>query len=83
MTKTMVNMPELLKRFHEEYSFLYDSRDRVAGYFDDVNAFDEGLESARFRNLVEDFIEYRRDFISSDREAAAFIRALNSLQIEV
>ena len=74
-----VNLPTLLEKFNQEYSFLYDTRDHVAGFSEAVEAFDESLKSEKFRELVAKFVEYRLDFISSDREAGAFMFALESL----
>jgi hypothetical protein len=72
-------MKELLNKFNQEYEFLYDHDDRVAGYDEAVDAFDEDMKNSKFKKLVQDFVEYRKDFISSDREAAAFEFACESL----
>ena len=69
-------MKKLLDDFNSEYDFLYSNSDRVAGYDEAVKAFDEFLETAEGKELVQEFVTYRRDFISSDREAAAFMFAL-------
>lgn len=73
-----VNLPKLLEKFDQEYEFLYDNYDRVAGYSEAVDAFDEFLKNPKFRELVDKFNEYRQDFIMSDREAGAFMFALES-----
>lgn len=65
------------KKFDEEYEFLYDNHDNVAGYSEAVAAFDEFLASNR--EFVSEFVKFRGDFISSDREAASFMFALDSL----
>ena len=39
-----------------------------------VNAFDDFAKS--HGNFIKEFVQYRRDFISSDREAAAFMFAM-------
>lgn len=65
------------KKFDEEYEFLYNNHDNVAGYSEAVAAFDEFL--AINREFVREFVKFRGDFISSDREAASFMFALDSL----
>ena len=78
MTKSInINIQEFLKQFNREYTFLYDNDDHVVGYEEAVSAFDEFLKSDS--NLVAEFSEYRGDYITSDREAAAFIFALEVL----
>ena len=42
-----INIHEFAKKFRQEYSFLYENRDRVAGYDEAVDAFDEYLENFR------------------------------------
>lgn len=72
-----VNIHEFIKRFNKEYSFLYDNRDNVAGYGAAVAAFDEFLPM--HKDFVGEFVNFRGDFISSDREAAAFMFALDAM----
>lgn len=75
-----VNIEKFLKKFHEEYSFLYDHRDSVAGYEEAVEAFDNALQNnENFKRFVSEFCEYRKDPITSDREAGAFMFALEAL----
>ena len=69
-------MKKLLEDFNNEYDFLYSNRDRVAGYDEAVKAFDEFLATAEGKELVQKFVTYRGDIISSDREAASFMFAL-------
>lgn len=74
-----VNINKFNERFGEEYRFLYDNGDNVAGYADAVEAFDAMVsENDSFRKFVGDFVSWRGDFISSDREAAAFMFAAES-----
>ena len=60
------------------YSMLYESD--VAGELVDygkaVDKFDELIQHEGFKAEVRDFVEYRNDFIGSDREAAAYVLAL-------
>lgn len=69
-----INIHAFSKQFQKEYNFLYDNQDRVAGYDEAVDAFCLFLNS-HFDFVVE-FAKYRGDVISSDREAAAFMFAL-------
>lgn len=74
-----VNIHEFTEKFNQEYEFLYDNHDRVAGYDEAVDMFDTMLKSENFAAFVGEFGNYRQDFISSDREAAAFMFALESM----
>lgn len=75
-----INIHEFLKQFRKEYNFLYEHRDNVAGYREAVRAFDETCEkSESFRAFVREFNEFREDLITSNREAAAFMFALEVL----
>ena len=78
-----INIHEFAKKFGQEYSFLYENRDRVAGFREAVDAFDEYLEKdiGGFKKFVGEFVDFRKDFISSDREAAAFMFALESMGV--
>lgn len=69
-----INIKEFKNKFDKEYNFLYSSKDYVAGYDEAVKAFDDFLQNNK--NFVREFILYRGDFISSDREAAAFMFTL-------
>lgn len=81
-----VNIHEFYEKFQQEYKFLYDHEDRVAGYEEAVSAFDDAYNNNQnFINFVSEFNEYRAmkrgffDMISSDREAGAFMFALEAL----
>ena len=57
-------------RFKENYNFLYDNNDRVAGYYE---ALDYGEKIIHEKpDFVGEFVRFRGDFLSSDREVAAF-----------
>lgn len=71
---------DLYKQFKKEYSFLYENNDNVAGYSEAVTAFDKFLKNKANRLLVCGFVKFRGDFISSDREAAAFMFALSKFE---
>lgn len=76
-----INIHDFAKQFKLEYRFLYENWDHVAGYDEAVDAFDDYLKNdvGGFRKFVGEFVDYRHDIISSDREAAAFMFALESL----
>lgn len=76
-----INIHEFSERFSETYDFLYDSEDRVAGFDEAVDAFDEYLakDIQGFKAFVAEFSKYRHDIISSDREAAAFMFVLEEM----
>lgn len=57
------------------YTMLHDSDVSPADYGDAVTAFADGEYPV---NVLEAFNAYREDFVSSDREAAAFMMALQS-----
>lgn len=72
-----IGMEKFCEQFQKEYNFLYDCRGYVAGYDEAVSAFDRfQIDHADF---VREFAQYRGDVVSSDREAAAFMFALNVL----
>ena len=72
-----INIREFANRFADEYEFLYEHQDRVAGYGEAVRAFDEFFP--RHREFVMEFVRYRGDCVTSDREAAAFMFALDAM----
>jgi len=74
-----ISIDRFKKRFDEEYDFLYDHRDNVAGYYEAVDSFDEFLKSEENARFVREFVAHRGDMITSDREAAAFMFALDVL----
>ena len=70
-----MNIKIFLEKFNIEYDFLYNASGYVAGYNEAVTAFDEfAKENQKF---ISEFCRYRGDFISGDREAAAFMFALS------
>lgn len=78
MKKINVNINDFLKKFGEEYEFLYNARNCVPGYHEAVDFFDELMKTENGRKFVCEFCEYRGDFIASDREAAAFSFTMES-----
>lgn len=76
-----VQLDTFQQQFNREYETLYNARDNVAGYHEAVKAFDEYAASADGAAFIGAFVKHRGDFISSDREAAAFMFALEALDI--
>lgn len=77
MSVHSINIHKFLDKFNKEYDFLYDNRDNVAGYEEAVMAGDEFIR--RYPDFVREFNQYRNDILSSDREVAAFMFALESM----
>lgn len=75
-------MSKLLEQFNKEYDFIYERGDRVAGYHEAVDWFDENQTRPGVVEHVTALVTERGDFISSDREAAAFAFACEALGIE-
>ena len=73
-----INIHQFHEQFQKEYQFLYDHNDRVAGFHDARDAFDDFVKA--HPDFVREYALYRGDFISSDREAAAFMFALEILE---
>jgi hypothetical protein len=72
-----INIHEFHRKFGEEYEFLYEHGDNVFGYREAVEAGDEFIKS--HPDFVLEFVQYRGDYITSDREVAAFMFALDSM----
>lgn len=72
-----ISMEKFCEQFQKEYNFLYDCRGYVSGYDEAVSAFDRF--QADHADFVREFAQYRGDVVSSDREAAAFMFALDVL----
>ena len=73
-----INIYKFLEQFNKEYDFLYEN-DFVAGEDEAVAEFDRLIKNQSFASFVGEFIRFRGDYISSDREAAAFMFALATL----
>jgi len=69
-----VQIEKFLDTFNENYDELYNTRDMIAGTNEAVLFFDEFVKS--HGDFVGEFAKYRGDLITSDREAAAFVFAL-------
>lgn len=72
------NIADFLKKFDRNYDCLYNANrhgKEVAGQREAAMAFDYFLK--QHGDFVCEFVKYRGDFISSDREAAAFMFTLD------
>ena len=86
-----IDLAELRNRTAENYGILYENDDKIdggaAGYFSVSSlcgSFDDYMEvNSEFRKLVQTYTKYVGDFLSSDREAAAFIYAVDELYPEI
>lgn len=72
-----INIKDFYEQFKKEYNFLYDNYDNVVGYDEALKDGDDFI--ANHKNFVSEFVKYRGDFISSDREVVAFMFALYEL----
>ena len=78
-----VDMEELEPVFEKWYSNFYRTHDDNDSkeYREAVKTFDQKSKNdPEFSAIVQQFTNYRCDFISSDREAAAFVMALDDLE---
>ena len=76
-----IDMNAFLDKFNKEYDFLYKNHDRVAGYEEARDYFDEWVKKPESKEFMKKFFEIRGDIVSSDREAAAFAFALESFDL--
>ena len=77
-----MSMEELESVFEKWYSNFYRTHDDNDSkeYREAVKTFDQKSKNdPEFSAIVQQFTNYRCDFISSDREAAAFVMALDEL----
>ena len=80
MKNISINIEEFLKEFEKQYCFLYEHNDNVAGYRE---ALEEGdMFIALNSDFVSEFVRYRGDYISSDREVVAFMFALDNMTVD-
>ena len=79
MKDVKVNIKEFLKKFNEEYDFLYDNDDNVCGYYDALKEGDLFISDKKNINFIREFNEYRQDILSSDREVVAFMFTMESM----
>lgn len=65
-----MDIAEFLEKFNKNYDFLYDHNDNVAGYYEALEYGEKIINEQP--EFVREFVKYRGDFLSSDREVAAF-----------
>lgn len=73
-----IHIDDFLLKFKEMYAYLYECHDAVDDFQKAVTIFDTAFRKRR-PLFVGEFCKYRGDYISSDREAAAFVFALNEI----
>lgn len=72
----MTDMQGLLDRFNNVYKVLYDND--VATNQALIDAFDKAFEQDGFKERVKEFVKYRKDMLSSDREIVAYMLVSNT-----
>lgn len=72
-----IDINNFLEKFNKEYEFLYENHDNVVGYYDALIEGNEFIEN--YPEFVGEFVKYRGDFISSDREVVAFMFVLSDI----
>lgn len=72
----MADNKELLDRFNNVYKVLYDND--VATNQALIDAFDKAFEQDDFKERVKEFVKYRGDILSSDREIVAYMLVMNT-----
>jgi hypothetical protein len=72
-----VDIYAFAEQFQKEYDQLYES-EHVAGYQEAVEAFGRACNGESFRRFVAQFAKFRGDLVSSGREAAGFMFALDA-----
>ena len=71
-----MNIKKLYKNFTAAYNFIYDHENKVPGYYMMIQLFENELKfDEDFQKALDEFNAYREDFVSSDREMAAFMFA--------
>lgn len=77
-----INYEELLDSFNDYYKMLYESESYIAGYDEALDYFNNTvMENNDLKKVLNEFVEVRRDYVSSDRECVAFVLALEDLGV--
>lgn len=74
------DIKEISKHFGEEYDNLYTGKTVVKNYNNLIAEGDKFI--TEHPEFVGEFNEYRHDFLSSDREVAAFMLTIKAMNIE-
>lgn len=72
-----INISQFAEQFQKEYDILYESDCNDEGMKFAAWAFDDFAK--KHKDFISEFVKFRGDFISSDREAAAFMYALEKV----
>ncbi len=72
-----INISQFAEQFQKEYNILYESDCADDGMRFAARAFDAFAK--KHKDFISEFVKFRGDFISSDREAAAFMYALEKV----
>lgn len=76
----MSEMEMLLKEFNDAYNWLYDNdKNDYVNYLEEyaMERFEAEMKSnKKFKDYVIEFVSFRNDCLSSDRECAAFMLAI-------
>lgn len=67
-------------RFSEEYDILYNSKNAIDNYYELLKEGDAFIEA--HPRFIGEFNEFRKDFISSDREVVALMRTIKAMDLE-
>lgn len=79
MSTVKIDAKELVRRFHENYEFLYQNRDNVAGFWEAMSEGDVFIKANP--EFMSELANYRGDFMSSDREVAAMMFSLADMGV--
>ena len=83
MKTVKINIHKFLEQFNKEYDFLYDNYDNVVGYNEALAEGDKFIMNNKNKDFISEFVKYRGDFISSDREVVAFMFTMENLGVEL
>ena len=75
----MINIQEFAKEFNRQYDFIYEANKQgkyVAGTDEAIEYFDRN-RTEKETEILKEFVKFRHDFVSSDREIAAFMFAID------
>ena len=75
-----LNINEFLKKFNENYNFIYENNDAVVGYRDALEFGDKFIMDNKNKSFIEEFNSFRNDILSSDREVVAFAFTLTDFE---
>ena len=67
----VINFDSFYDKFGDMYETIYDARDQIDGFDWAVETFDN-IIMKKHKDFVMEFVKFRGDMITSDREAAAF-----------